>query len=209
MSKVFISDLFGVFLRYRNLAHDEAVLKMCSASHEDVGKFFKGPEWEAYGKGLLGNDGFERALREQLGYRGTVGDFGKNFFQSVSLDREFYDFFQELRVSERGWEFWLLSNVCPIFLDLAKAKYPGIFSSCVKTFLSCEMGLRKPEPQIFEKVKKDAKKDSALLFLDDFSENIAAAEAMGIRGILYEPGLMESGAKRLRVILRGYGMYRI
>ena len=59
---------------------------------------------------------------------------------------------------------------------------------------SSEVGLRKPDPKIFELALEHLGASAAnTLFLDDFQGNLDAAAQLGIRGILvetdYEPAL--------------------
>lgn len=209
MESILLFDLFGVFLRYRNLAHDEAVLAKCSVSAEKVREFFFGDSWRGYNLGRLNDSAFEKSLQQELGYWGTVEEFGENFFKSVSLETGLYDFLQELRLRERGWDKWLLSNVCPVFYRLARARYPGLFASFGKVFLSFEMGLRKPDPEIFKKVIREARQPASFIFLDDFPENLEGARKCGMRTILFTPDLLENNAIRLRTIFRRGGMAHI
>ncbi len=53
---------------------------------------------------------------------------------------------------------------------------------------SSEIGIRKPDPRIFElTLERLAIAPEEAAFLDDFPSNVTAAEALGIRGILVEP----------------------
>ena len=58
-----------------------------------------------------------------------------------------------------------------------------------RTYLSFEVGLRKPELAIFNHVIHDAHINPAeTLFIDDLDKNVAAAQAVGINAILYKKG---------------------
>ncbi|MEQ9825187.1 MAG: HAD family phosphatase [Puniceicoccaceae bacterium] len=57
--------------------------------------------------------------------------------------------------------------------------------TCFDTYcFSCDWGMVKPEHRIYERCLQTLKVDeaSSVLFIDDKSENIAAAQALGIRG---------------------------
>ena len=54
-----------------------------------------------------------------------------------------------------------------------------------KVFYSCDMGMRKPDENIYEQVLKDmGVKPERAIFFDDKQENIDTAEKLGIKGFL-------------------------
>lgn len=64
----------------------------------------------------------------------------------------------------------------------------GVFFD--KVYYSHRLGLRKPDPRIFEQVLQDCGFDPAhTLFIDDNEQNIAAAAGLGIRTIWLSPGM--------------------
>lgn len=55
-----------------------------------------------------------------------------------------------------------------------------------RRFLSFELGVSKPDPIIYRRVIEDlCVPPGELLFIDDLAENIAGAEAAGMKGIVY------------------------
>jgi putative hydrolase of the HAD superfamily len=64
----------------------------------------------------------------------------------------------------------------------------GVFFD--KVYFSHRIGMRKPELPIYERVLTDCGfKPAQTLFIDDLSKNTEAAEQLGIRTILLEPGM--------------------
>jgi epoxide hydrolase-like predicted phosphatase len=62
----------------------------------------------------------------------------------------------------------------------------GVFFD--RVYLSHRLGMRKPDPRIFEFVLNDcAFNPSATLFIDDVKENVDAAASLGIQTIWLEP----------------------
>jgi putative hydrolase of the HAD superfamily len=58
-----------------------------------------------------------------------------------------------------------------------------------KAYYSCEMGLRKPDAEIYYYVLENEKLDPATtIFIDDSVQNVAAARSVGMQGIVLEPG---------------------
>lgn len=66
---------------------------------------------------------------------------------------------------------------------------PSLDGLFTKAYYSHQIGLRKPDAEIFEFVLKDAGITATeTLFIDDTSENTTAAAAAGIRSHLLLPG---------------------
>jgi putative hydrolase of the HAD superfamily len=58
-----------------------------------------------------------------------------------------------------------------------------------KAYYSHEMGLRKPNQRIYERVLKKSRLDPyETVFVDDSEPNVIAAENLGMRGVLVTPG---------------------
>lgn len=73
----------------------------------------------------------------------------------------------------------------------------GLFEKC---YYSHQMGMRKPDPEIFKQLLTEQKlSPGKCLFIDDSAENIDSAERVGISGLHLEPGTL---LKRLPEILR-------
>ena len=73
----------------------------------------------------------------------------------------------------------LLSNAAPSLREVIAPLLP-IFADVV---ISAEVGLRKPDPEIFHlALERLGAQPEEVLFVDDFQHNIAAAAALGIRG---------------------------
>ena len=74
-------------------------------------------------------------------------------------------------------------------------------SYCEKKFASCEMGLVKPDPKIFERMLSEGNMlPSETLFLDDGPNNVATAATFGIH--TYCPKNGEDWRPTLRKLLK-------
>lgn len=94
------------------------------------------------------------------------------------------------------YKLYLLSNTNHIHLDaFNKIYYKGSRNKPFEKFFdkiyySCEIGLRKPNADIYEFVLKENGLEAAkTLFIDDSVQNIEAANAMGLQTILLKPGM--------------------
>lgn len=85
----------------------------------------------------------------------------------------------------QGYRTALVTNNVREFSDVWRAMIPvdEIFEIVVD---SCEIGIRKPDPEIFRHTLGLLGDVAAerVVFLDDVASNVSAAEALGMRGIL-------------------------
>ena len=93
----------------------------------------------------------------------------------------------------------VLSNMPHDFLAWARQNVP-VFSEADRVIFSCECSLIKPEPAIYEKLKKTLGCEYAeIVFFDDLTDNISKAREMGILGFVWE------GPQEARKILKSFG----
>jgi putative hydrolase of the HAD superfamily len=103
-------------------------------------------------------------------------------------------------VKSRGFQTAIVTNNAKEFREGWTKSVP-IDEICHVIVDSSEIGIRKPDPRIFEFAleKLGVRDPSRAIFVDDFAANVEAAEAVGMRGVLmkddYAPALAE--VKRL------------
>jgi len=91
-----------------------------------------------------------------------------------------YDLIRDLR--GRGLRTALLSNSWGN-AGYPRADFPALFDEVV---ISHEVGMRKPEPRIFRYAAQLVHMEpEQCVFIDDIAANVAAAEAIGMTGILH------------------------
>jgi len=92
-----------------------------------------------------------------------------------------------LRRAKSSVRLVLLSNTDVLRFSFIQQRFPEvmIFDSLV---LSYEVGLMKPQPQIYQLALQSAEAEpEETVFIDDLEENIRPAEALGMATILYRP----------------------
>lgn len=79
-----------------------------------------------------------------------------------------------------------LSNTNEMHLEYLRLRWPkemGLFS---KLFVSHEMGLRKPDPEIYRRVAREIGRSlDSLVFFDDLATNIEGAKEIGLEAYLF------------------------
>lgn len=176
---VIITDLGGVLVDYNGEAMVRDIGKLCRASPEEVGYFFEGGSRDAFEVGLISPVQFFETAKVEIGFAGSYEDFVNAYTNPAlfGLNQEVYDlYFLELK-RRNSVEFWALSNVNALHYEYLLRRWPGIFYNCRRVFLSFELGLRKPDPEIFRKVIELSGGHARFcLFVDGLEENVAAAK---------------------------------
>lgn len=115
-------------------------------------------------------------------------EFQQLFWQGDQIDQGLIQFLIEQKAA---YKTALLTNA---WLDArtALAQQFGIIEGQTvdHILISSELGIAKPEKRIYHILAQTIHSDfGQILFVDDFIENIDAAEALGIQTILYQPGM--------------------
>jgi len=93
----------------------------------------------------------------------------------------------------RQYDVFLLSNNNELSMSLhipnfEQAGLP-LYSSFKELYLSHEMHLLKPQPEIYlEAIRRSGYKADEILFIDDSQKNVDGGNAVGIHSVLLEPG---------------------
>lgn len=109
--------------------------------------------------------------------------FRHDFTASDCIDMLFVQFLQEVRKTRK---IALLSNAWPDARQVFGKDF-GLETVADIMILSCEEGLAKPDPQIYDLVTRRLQlPNSSIVFIDDYAPNVAAAQALGMHGVLFE-----------------------
>jgi epoxide hydrolase-like predicted phosphatase len=97
------------------------------------------------------------------------------------------------RIKSRGLRTAIVTNNVKEFRDRWVQSVP-IDAICHEIVDSSEIGIRKPDPRIFELalVQLGGIAPERAIFIDDFQGNIAAADAVGMRGVLMSDDYREA-----------------
>lgn len=136
-----------------------------------------------YEKGLLTSEEFISGYCES--FPKLTSEAFTNSWNAILIDfpEHRLEFLKKLK-QEKSYRLILLSNTNHIHIDWVKQNISFFeeFKNCFDAFyLSQELNLRKPEPEIYRYVlEKHDLKPEETLFIDDTSENTEAAEKLGI-----------------------------
>ena len=155
--------------------------------------------WTDYDMGVLS---FDQVAEELAAYRGVEAKFAREMI-TIAIGKQ-----ETIRPTEKlidelkaaGYKLYVLSNMSREFIDfLRKQKVYENFDGDV---VSCEVGIVKPMPEIYDLLLKRFDLDPAeTIFIDDRKENVDAAAAKGIATFHFDRNDYEGSCERLREIL--------
>lgn len=106
----------------------------------------------------------------------------KAYLDTYTIDEEFFDCASQLK--ER-YRLALLSNDISEWGSLLRKKF-RLDSLIDHAFTSSDLGLRKPNPQIYRRALQDlGVSNHECIFIDDYPERVKVAEEQGITSILF------------------------
>ena len=116
-------------------------------------------------------------------YHPVVQNIFYNWYEVV----EVYSGLQEkIRLwANQGYRIYILSTTCEIFYRIEKAGSLPIFPLLSGYILSSEVGVVKPEPEIYQELLKKYSLDpTESVFIDDIQANLDTAAGLGFETIL-------------------------
>jgi len=137
------------------------------------------------GVGQLDEADFWDEIRQKYRVRRVSPDeklLSRAFARELKQNKQLLDVAKQLR--EAGLRVAVLSDTNKLHAAVLEAA--GSYKPFAYRFLSHEVGIRKPDPRIFQHALKVLDvKPSESIFIDDSAKNVAAANALGIHGIQF------------------------
>ena len=116
-----------------------------------------------------------------LTYEGWIGAWMDNY----SVNEPGWALLEEAR--DQGRTVSLLSNLSPYNQVAIDRKWPHFFQATHHNFYSYDLGLHKPDPDIFRAASRRLGVDpSCCCFLDDREENVTSARQTGMQALRFE-----------------------
>jgi putative hydrolase of the HAD superfamily len=137
-------------------------------------------------KGRIAETEFQRRLCEQLGEDVDLERLSTLYFERLKPNRPMIDFVTSLR--ERGLRMALLTNNVREWEPLWRAKLPELDEIFEVVVDSAFVGMRKPEPEIYELTleRLGGVAPESCLFIDDVEVNCQAARDLGMQAVRFE-----------------------
>ena len=147
-------------------------------------RFTMGEAFHQHERGEISDEAFAKAmchdLELPLSYEQFVHGWQAVF---VALRPEVIDIMKTLR--EQGHRVVVLSNTNALHTTFWPDEYPQIYAAADHIYLSQEMGMRKPEARIYQRVLElEGFSAADAVFFDDNADNIEGANQLGIASVL-------------------------
>ncbi|WP_058911932.1 glucose-1-phosphatase [Entomohabitans teleogrylli] len=146
--------------------------------------FTMGEAFHQHERGEITDEAFAEAVCHELNMALSFEQFAAGWQAVfVALRPEVVEIMQRLR--DEGHRVVVLSNTNNLHTTHWPGIYPEIIAAADKIYLSQELGARKPEAAIYQKVLASEGVSAAdAVFFDDNVENIRGAQHLGMTSIL-------------------------
>jgi putative hydrolase of the HAD superfamily len=184
MIRALISDFGGVLMRTRTDSARRALEQRLSLPPQTIedGVFSTDLSQRAQ-RGEMSEVAFWQQLERDLDlprYAMTLYEFRDQFFEEDFLDEELMQF---IRSTRPALKTGLISNAWDGLRETLHTRVP-IADAFDVIVISAEEKIVKPDPRIYlSTLERLEVKAEEAIFLDDFSENIDAANALGLIGV--------------------------
>ena len=135
--------------------------------------------------GRISATAYYEGLKKRLKLRWTYGQFVQAWNGIFTEHTDVTTLMQQLRKRHR---LMALTNTNILHLDHIKASFPSL-SVLEDWVASCDVGLRKPDPQFYRvALERAGVRPSEAVYVDDRPEMVEAGRAVGLTAIRFENG---------------------
>lgn len=146
-------------------------------------RFKMGKPFELHERGEISDEEFAQQLCEEMMIHLSYEQFAAGW-QAIFIGQrdEVIEIMQRLR--KEGNRVVVLSNTNALHSTYWPERYPQVVESADSVYLSQELGMRKPEVDIYRYVlEKEGVSAENTVFFDDNHDNIIGARALGITSV--------------------------
>lgn len=146
-------------------------------------RFSMGEVFQRHERGEVSDEEFAARLCDEMGIALSFEQFAAGWQAVfVALRPEVIAIMQRLR--NEGHRVVVLSNTNRLHCNYWPQRYPEVAAAADHLYLSQDLGLRKPEPAIYQRVlEAENTPAEQAVFFDDHPDNIAAARALGMTAV--------------------------
>ena len=184
--RVVLFDLGRVLVDFDHKIAAERISSFCPKSPLEIyNLFFESEATVAFEAGKITPENFylevKNMLNLKLSYDSFIPIWNDIFFLSPK-NRSIFRLVNTLRAS---YKTALLSNINTLHYEYIKKNFP-VFGVFDKVFLSFELGLIKPDKEIYNKVIRELDvSPREIFYTDDRLELVQSANSLGIKGYCF------------------------
>jgi HAD superfamily hydrolase (TIGR01509 family) len=150
----------------------------------------------------LGLSSFDKVAEDLATYRNVEVGYARDMINLAISKQETIAPTGRLigELKKAGYRLYVLSNMSREFIDFLRQQ--EVYANFDGEVISCEEGVAKPMPEIYDLLLNRFSLDAAdTLFIDDRKENVEAAARKGIHTFHFDRNDYEGSCIRLREIL--------
>lgn len=150
----------------------------------------------------LGLSSFDKVAEDLATYRNVEVGYARDMINLAISKQETIAPTGRLigELKKAGYRLYVLSNMSREFIDFLRQQ--EVYTNFDGEVISCEEGVAKPMPEIYDLLLNRFSLDAAdTLFIDDRKENVEAAARKGIQTFHFDRNDYEGSCIRLREIL--------
>ncbi len=188
MIKALIFDVGGVLLRTEDFTgRRKWEARFGLGDWQLAEAVFDNPEANAATLGQATEAEVWESVRRRFGLTADeLAELRRDFWGGDRFDDQLLDWVAGMR---RRYRTGILSNAWGGARKFLTSQ-PEIAAAFDELVISAEEGLRKPQPEIYDRALKRLKVAAGeAVFVDDMLENVEAARRIGMAGIHFKPGL--------------------
>jgi len=184
--KVILFDLGMVLVDFDHNKAAERISAFCSKTPRQIyNLFFQSPATAAFEAGKITPEDFYLRVKDMLDLNLSFNSFvsiWNDIFFLTPHNRSVYRLANTLRAN---YKTALVSNINTLHYEYLRKNFP-VFGVFDKIFLSFQLGLIKPDKEIYKKVIQELKvSPQEIFYTDDRQELVESANSQGMRGRVF------------------------
>ncbi|MBI4182134.1 MAG: HAD family phosphatase [Candidatus Aenigmarchaeota archaeon] len=193
--KAILFDMGGVLLRISMEAETARWSQLLGIPNGKLHRLYA-KRMDALLEGKLSPEEFCREVEDTLQVRQALARWQQAYEETATISQRILFLVARLR---QRYRVGLLSNAGQLADRLNREE--GLYDLFDPLILSCEVGVKKPSPRIYQiALQRLGLRPREVVFLDDRPENLVPPRKMGIRTIHYtSPGQLERDLRKLGV----------
>lgn len=184
--KVILFDLGRVLVDFDHKRAAERISSFCPKSPVEIyNLFFESPATVAFEAGKISPEDFYIQVKQMLDLKLSYDSFIPIWNDIFFLTPKNRSIFRLVNILRAGYKTALLSNINTLHYEYLKKRFP-VFGVFDKIFLSFELGLIKPDKEIYNLVIRQLKVcPQEIFYTDDRADLVESAKTSGIRGCVF------------------------